>query len=184
VSEHGPSEDTAELDSAVPKITALATDVLQAALIICVVGWVIDLPRRFLGLSFYTEQLLAVSLGLALALTFVGGKPRRPTPFDWGGAVAAAAIVGYLVWRYNAPGDVPLLLYAGLALALAWTVVGGRAWTMRWFDWIGAVASLAICSYIAVRYEPLTYEIALLPTEGIIGSALLLFLVLEATRRT
>ena len=38
--------------------------------------------------------------------------------------------------------------------------------------------------YITVRYEPLTYEIAMLPLEGIIGSAILVLLVLEATRRT
>ena len=35
-----------------------------------------------------------------------------------------------------------------------------------------------------MRYEPLTYEIALLPLEGIIGSAILIILVLEASRRT
>jgi TRAP transporter 4TM/12TM fusion protein len=35
-----------------------------------------------------------------------------------------------------------------------------------------------------VRYEPLTYELAMLPVEGIVGSAILLFLVLEASRRT
>ena len=41
-----------------------------------------------------------------------------------------------------------------------------------------------LCGYIFVRYEPLTYELAMLPTEGIVGSAILLFLVLEASRRT
>ena len=55
---------------------------------------------------------------------------------------------------------------------------------MRWFDWIAAALSLVICLYISVRYEPLTYEIALLPLEGIVGSAILVLLVLEATRRT
>ena len=44
--------------------------------------------------------------------------------------------------------------------------------------------SLILCGYIFVRYEPLTYELAMLPTEGIIGSAILLFLVLEGSRRT
>ena len=44
--------------------------------------------------------------------------------------------------------------------------------------------SLLLCGYIFVRYEPLTYEIAMLPVEGIVGSAILMFLVLEASRRT
>jgi len=47
--------------------------------------------------------------------------------------------------------------------------------------WACAAAAIGICGYIAVRYEPLTYTIALLPLEGVIGSAVLILLVLEAT---
>jgi TRAP transporter 4TM/12TM fusion protein len=132
VSEARESLDAAEPRPAVSRAAAAATDVLQALLLLCVVGWVLDLPRRALGLAFYTEQLLAICLGLSLALSFIAQKAREP------------------------------------------------AWT----DWIGAAASLAICIYITIRYEPLTYELAMLPIEGIIGSAILLVLVLEATRRT
>ncbi len=129
------SETAAPIETAEPprpasRAAAFAIDLLQATLIICVVGWVIDVPRRVFGLSFYTEQLLAVCLGLALALSYLGRS--RP----------------------------------------------------RLLDWVGAIASLSICLYITIRYEPLTYELALLPTEGIIGSAILILLVLEATRRT
>ncbi len=53
-----------------------------------------------------------------------------------------------------------------------------------WLGWACAAAAIGICGYIAIRYEPLTYSIALLPLEGIIGSAILILLVLEATRRT
>ncbi len=108
-----------------------ATDILQALLLACVVGWVLDLPRKFLGMSFYTEQLLVVCLGLALALSFITARYER-------------AVIG----------------------------------------WSGAVLALVICGYIAVRYEELTLSIALLPAEGIIGSAILVLLVLEATRRS
>ena len=114
------------------RAAALCADLLQALLLICVVGWVLDLPRRVLGISLYTEQLLTICLGLSLALSFIAGQRRKPP----------------------------------------------------WYDWLGAVVSLAICAYIAVRYEALTYEIAILPIEGIIGSAILILLVLEATRRT
>jgi TRAP transporter 4TM/12TM fusion protein len=109
---------------------ALWTDIFQAIMLICVVGWVLDLPRRF-GVSFYTEQLLAVCLGLSLAISYINAK-------------------------------------------LPWS----------WLGWAGAIASLAICGYITARYEALTSEIAFLPIEGIIGSAILIVLVLEATRRT
>jgi len=109
---------------------ALWTDIFQAMMLICVVGWVLDLPQRF-GVSFYTEQLLAVCLGFSLAISFINAKFRA-----------------------------------------------------RWLGGAAAVISLAICGYIAARYETFTYEIAFLPTEGIIGSAILIVLVLEATRRT
>ena len=42
--------------------------VLQALLVACVVGWVLDLQRSVLGLNLYTEQLLLVVLGFAIAI--------------------------------------------------------------------------------------------------------------------
>src|SRR5919201_4873748 len=111
---------------------ALATDLLQAALLIAIVGWVLDVPRRLFGVSFYTEQLLAVCLGIGLALSFVARRDRAP----------------------------------------------------HWLEWFAAVASLAICAYITIRYEPLSYELAMLPLEGVVGSALLILMVLIATWRS
>jgi TRAP transporter 4TM/12TM fusion protein len=108
------------------------TDVLQALLLACVVGWVLDLPRRLLGLSFYTEQLLSTCLGLALALSFIARRDRAP-----------------------------------------------RAW-----EWAAAAASLLLCVYVTARYPALSEELANLPREGVVGSALLVFLVLVATQRT
>ena len=99
-------------------------------MLICVVGWVLDVPRMF-GVSLYTEQLLTVCLGLSLAISFINAKRLSP-----------------------------------------------------WLGAAGAIVSLAICGYIAARYGELTNEIAFLPTEGIVGSALLIILVLEATRRS
>jgi len=128
---HATDDDVAGPMSATSKAVAACNDILQAALLVCVVGWVLDLPRRLFGVAFYTEQLLSVCLGLSLALAFINATfPKR-----WIGAIAASLALG-------------------------------------------------ICGYIAVRYEALTYSIALLPTEGIIGSAILILLTLEATRRT
>jgi TRAP transporter 4TM/12TM fusion protein len=166
------------------RATVIATDVLQALLIICIVGWVLDVPRRLLGLAFYTEQLLAVCMGLTLALCFISGDRRAPSRFDWGAAIASAGIAAYMGYRLRIGEPIPPLLIPCLGVTLVWMLIGSRAWAMRWFDWIAAALSLVICLYITVRYEPLTYEIALLPLEGIIGSAVLTLLVLEATRRT
>ena len=109
----------------------MCADILQALLLVCIVGWVLELPRKVLGVSLYTEQALAACLGLSLALAFLSGVRQR-----------------------------------------------------RWFDWFGALAAIAISVYIAVRYEALSYSVAMLPVDAIVGSAILLVLVLEATRRT
>jgi TRAP transporter 4TM/12TM fusion protein len=126
---HGPEQD--EVAPPAPPLVAAARDALQALLLACVVGWVLDLPRRLFGVSFYTEQMLAISLGFGLALAFLSG-PARPRPLDW--------------------------LFAALALL--------------------------ICAYIALRYDAITYQIALLPADLVVGAIILDLLVLEATRRT
>ena len=126
------SRNIAAAPAALPSTTvALLTDALQALLLICVVGWVLDLPRRLFGVGLYTEQALAVCLGLALAMIFISGKARP-----------------------------------------------------NWFDWTAAALALLICGYIALRYEAITFEIALLPPDQVIGAAILCLLVLEATRRS
>jgi len=126
-------EESQRTEAAAPASVsiALATDILQGLLLLSVVGWVLDLPRHLFRASLYTEQLLAVCLGLGLALSFVAGG-KRP----------------------------------------------------RWYDWTAAAASIAICLYVTARYQWLTTTLVQLPTEGVVGSAVLLLLVLWATLRT
>ena len=75
-----------------------------------------------------------------------------------------------------------LTVSLGLTLALAFIAETGRK--RHWSDWIAVAASIVLCGYIAVRYEALTLESADLPLDGLIVSAILIFLVLEASRRT
>ena len=175
--------DAAEFASAASRATVLATNVLQAALIAVVVLWVLDVPRQVFNVSFYTEQLLTVCLGLTLALAFIAGEARKPEAIDPGGATASIFILAYLVFSYFKSGEISAWAIIGLTLALSWMLVGSRAFAARGVDWFAALLSLALCGYIAVRYEALTYELALLPREGIIGSAILIALVMEASRR-
>lgn len=73
--------------------------VLQALLVVCVAGWVLDLQRSAFGLNLYTEQLLLTVLGLAIAICFlVTAKPPR-----WWDVVASLGGLGlclYLAWAY------------------------------------------------------------------------------------
>jgi len=173
-----------EFAAAASKTTLVLTNVLQGLLVACVVLWVLDVPRQVFNVSFYTEQLLTACLGLTLALAFVVETQRERRAIDLAGAITTVTILAYIAYRFRNPLDVPLLLWAGLVLALAWTFLAGRPAFARAFDFTAAAVSLLLCGYIFVRYEPLTYELAMLPVEGIVGSAILLFLVLEASRRT
>jgi TRAP transporter 4TM/12TM fusion protein len=181
--------DAADPGPAPTRAVAICTDILQGLLLFCVVVWVIDLPRRVFGLAFYTEQLLAVCLGLSLALSFISGKVPQSSPIDLGGAIASVYMSAFIFFSYGTGSvqdllNIPWPVLAGLVLVLVWTFIGGRIWAAPWINWIGAAASLGICLYITIRYEPLTYELAMLPMEGIVGSAILIVLVMEATRRT
>src|SRR5262245_49306292 len=178
-------ESTEEFAASASRTTVLLTNLLQGLLIACVVLWVMDVPRQVFNVSFYTEQLLTVCLGLTLALAFVVETQREYRAIDPAGAIAVFTILAYIGYRFGANVlDIPPLLWAGLVLALLWTFLASRPATARWFDYASAVVSLVLCGYIFVRYEPLTYELAMLPVEGIVGSAILVFLVLEASRRT
>ncbi|HET9717218.1 MAG TPA: TRAP transporter fused permease subunit [Pseudolabrys sp.] len=124
--------DAAEFASAASRKTVLWTNVFQSLLVAVVVLWVLDVPRQVFNVSFYTEQMLTVCLGLTLALAFLADTSRP----------------------------------------------------RHWSDWLAVVVSLALCGYIAVRYATLTDEIALIPLSGLIVSAILLVLIMEASRRT
>jgi TRAP transporter 4TM/12TM fusion protein len=132
VSEERIIPDTAEFTSAASKATVFWTNVFQSLLVASVVLWALDVPRQVFNVSFYTEQLLAVCLGLTLALAYIADTSRP----------------------------------------------------RHWFDWVAVVLSLALCGYIAVFYEKLTYEVAFLPVEGIAISVVLIALIMEASRRT
>jgi TRAP transporter 4TM/12TM fusion protein len=173
-----------ELAAASSPTTRFLINLLQGLLVACVVLWVLDVPRQVFNVSFYTEQLLTVCLGLTLALAFVVETQRQYRAIDIAGAIALVTILVYIAYRFPNPLDMPMLLWLGLALALAYTFLASRQTFARPFDFANAAASLVLCGYIFVRYEPLTYELAMLPTEGIVGSAILVFLVLEASRRT
>jgi len=173
-----------EFAASASKTTVFLTNLLQGLLVACVVLWVLDVPRQVFNVSFYTEQLLTACLGLTLALAFVVESKRDYRTVDPAGAIAVVIILIYIAYRFPNPLEIPLLLWTGLALAVAWTLLASRTAYARWFDLAAVVVSLLLCGYIFVRYEPLTYELAMLPVEGIVGSAILVFLVLEGSRRT
>ena len=71
---------------------------LTPLLVTVVVLWVMDVPRLTFNLALYTEQLLAVCLGLSMALAFVTERPA-PSRLDWVGGAASAAPRSRASWR-------------------------------------------------------------------------------------
>jgi TRAP transporter 4TM/12TM fusion protein len=91
---------------------------LRAAVVICVVGWIVDIPGR-LQIGLFTEQILVAVLGLSLALTFLTfplnygetgeeavaarALEKKAVPVGWIDVVlAAAALIScfYVAIRY------------------------------------------------------------------------------------
>ena len=81
---------TEEFAAESSKATVYVSMAIQALLVGCVVFWVLDVPRQVFGLSFYTEQLLAVTLGLTLALAFVTESTHKPGRIDLAGELDTA----------------------------------------------------------------------------------------------
>ena len=78
---------------------------LQAALTLVVVGYTLDLQRKWLGLALYTEQFLVVVIGLAIALAFLmmPAHPRFRGRVPWWDVLAAGLGLGlclYIAWDY------------------------------------------------------------------------------------
>ncbi|HUL92103.1 MAG TPA: TRAP transporter fused permease subunit [Burkholderiales bacterium] len=103
------AEEFIEVSSPGKRPYARTLFALQALLVVCVTGWVLDLPRP-LGLNLYTEQLLLAVLGLAIAICFLiapaspSYKGRVPW-WDLGAASAGLALCSWLAWRYPELSD-------------------------------------------------------------------------------
>jgi TRAP transporter 4TM/12TM fusion protein len=164
---------------------AAAVRILELLIVLAVVGWVLDGPRA-LGASFYTEQLLALVLGLSVALAFlVYPRSRVRVPWwDWLAAAAALAAFGYVAVRFDAlVTDVGMqpARYVPLALAmvllvlettrrstgmsLIWYTAVGVAYALWGHHFSGAFAAQEVTSMRLVTYLGLD-------TNALLGSAL------------
>lgn len=107
---------------------------LAGLIVALAASWVLSVPS-YLGLAFYQEQLLALVLGFAGAIVFLGtswrGERRSdPPPWDIALAVIFAGVMGYVALRYQA-----FLLAAAMRpvhmIVLSCIVVPGVLETLR-----------------------------------------------------
>jgi TRAP transporter 4TM/12TM fusion protein len=109
----------------------------------------------------------------------------------WTNVFQSLLVAAVVLWVLDIPRSVFgigfyteqfLTICLGLTLALAYLANTSRPRTI--LDWVAVIASVALCGYIALRYEHLTLEAAFLPLDALIVSILLIVLIAEASRRT
>jgi TRAP transporter 4TM/12TM fusion protein len=115
-------------DASVPKLTwdRRVVHVLAGLLTVVAVAQAADIPSR-LGYAYYTEQFLAVILGLSLALVFLVRRfksgddvvPRPPSGLDLVLAGLGLILSLYVAWNY------PTLLASAMLLPWDALLVGG-----------------------------------------------------------
>ena len=114
-----------------------------------------------------------------------------PATVFWTNVFQSVLVAVVVLWVLDIPRKVfnlgfyteqMLTVCLGLTLALAYIADTSRR--RHWTDWAAVIVSLALCGYIAARYETLTLDMAFLPADGIIVSIVLVALILEASRRT
>jgi TRAP transporter 4TM/12TM fusion protein len=108
-------------------------------------------------------------------------------------ALEALIVATVVAWVLGAPRALGLNFYteqylaAILGLALALLKLPARARVSReripWWDALGAAAALGACGYVAADYDRLVAEVSMRPGDFVPLAALLVLLVLEATRR-
>ncbi|MEX0732186.1 MAG: TRAP transporter fused permease subunit [Aquisalimonadaceae bacterium] len=161
---------------------------LQLLLVAGALAWAMNVPGR-LGMNLYTEQLLFVALGLALAITFLVVRRKRgqsgsPPWFDQLLALLALGSCGYLALDY--PDLIHEVIYRPLyGVVLAGVLVGLVLEAVRRTAGMVLLIVVAVFFIYAMFGDRLPAEFATRPvdfdrlmvylgldTSGIIGSPL------------
>jgi TRAP transporter 4TM/12TM fusion protein len=89
---------------------------LRAAIVIAVVGWILDIPGR-LNIALFTEQMLVVVLGLSIALTFL------TFPLSAGEFGEEAVVKKFLAVDHNTAGLIDVVLAIASLVACFYVAV-------------------------------------------------------------
>ncbi len=108
--------------------------------------------------------------------------------------ILTAIVIGWVLklpshFGFNFYTEQFLVTVLGLGIALAFLLMRADASADRnaptpWWDALAGTAGLIACLYVAVRYPSLVNEVVNRPLDAVLISALLLGLVIEATRRS
>ena len=147
--------DAAQYASAASGATVFWTNVFQSLLVAAVVLWVLDIPRQVFNISFYTEQLLTVCLGLTLALAYIADTARPRHWTDWGAVALSLGLCGYIAARYealtNEAAQIPLgvLIVSGVLIVL---IMEASRRTSGW-GFFSMIVAMAVYIYISPHFS-------------------------------
>ena len=143
--------DAAEFASAASKATVFWTNVFQSLLVAAVVLWVLDIPRQVFDVSFYTEQLLTVCLGLTLALAYIADTSRPRHWTDWVAVALSIGLCGYIAVRYaELTDEAALIPVSGLIVSgiLVLLILEGSRRTSGW-GFVSMIVAMGVYVYIS-----------------------------------
>lgn len=142
---------------------SLANRIMAGLMVFLAVCWVLSVPA-YLGVAFYQEQLLALVLGLAGAVVFLGtswrGERRSDPPlFDIAAAILFLGVMGYVALEYQSFLVAAATRPLGM-IVLSWIVVLGVLEALRRrTGWMLFLIIVAFCIYGMVAHlvpSPLT----------------------------
>ena len=143
--------DATAFAAAASSTTVLWTNIFQSLLVAVVVLWVLDLPRRVLGVSFYVEQMLSISLGLTIALAFIAEVDRKRHWSDWVAVVAGLVTCTYIAVRYEdltqQSADLPLEGLIVSAILIVLVLEGSRR--ISGWGFVGIILAMAVYIFIS-----------------------------------
>src|SRR5690606_7688610 len=143
--------DAAAFAAVASRTTVLWTNIFQSLLIAVVVLWVLDMPRRVLGVSFYVEQMLAIALGLTIALAFTAETGRQRHSSDWVAVVAGLITCTYIAARYEVltqeSAELPLEGLIVSAILVVLVLEGSRR--ISGWGFVGIILAMAVYIFIS-----------------------------------
>ena len=147
--------DAAELATAAAGAPGFWANGLQSLLGAAGVRGVGAIPRQVFNISFYTEQLLTVCLGLTLALAYIADTARPRHWTDWGAVALSLGLCGYIAARYealtNEAAQIPLgvLIVSGVLIVL---IMEASRRTSGW-GFFSMIVAMAVYIYISPHFS-------------------------------
>ena len=149
--------------------------VLRATVVICVIGWILDIPGR-LQIGLFTEQVLVTVLGLSLALTFL------TFPLSYGATGEEAVAARALEKKVVVAGWIDVVLAAAALISCFYVAIRYQALIVELVTrpWYGILVASVIVLLVFEASRRVTGTALLLIVLALCAHAMFSYLLPEA----